>query len=287
MGIALLAAAAPTFPAVNAFQGPQARMRTTGAAVAAERRTPSPPPSALYLSDIPKEPTEEERRRSNAGKSWRLNFKLPPPPEDQVVLTGDLLSLFVYAFSDHFVADLNAYLAGAAPGQPYHAGAADLYAAATSAAGTTSDGIVLKAPVWLDVTHGYRDHVLHVLLADQTVTQYSPVLQPAGLAACLLSAAWLVSGWLHRAFMFRNTLDCPADKALTVTARTWVTTCAVLLAGVAASNAVLLNDSEWWHTFKKGDVDYILDSLTVLAFWRFLVSSMLGSGGSGSGDSEE
>lgn len=239
--------------------------------------------TALFLSDIPKDPDEERTRRQWQLRK-KLKFDLPPPPEDQLILTGDLLSLFVYAFSDHFVSqDLASYLNTAAVND------GTALVAATSASGQTGD-VVLSAPVWLDATSGYHDHVLNVILSDQTVTQYSPLLQPAGLAACLLSAAWLGCGWVHRAFAYKNTLDCSADKALTVTAKAWLTTCIILMAGVAVSNAMLLSsqpqDMEWWQTFKKGDVDYIWDSLSVLCLWRFIASSMLGSGGSDSSDDE-
>jgi len=218
------------------------------------------------MSDIPKPDDEEDE-----DDRVQFNFKMPPPPEDQFVMTGDLLSLFVYAFTDHFVCQDLASFANAGV-------KSEEIAAIASRAGTADSILSSGTPVWLDHSSGYRDQVLHVLLSDHTVTQYSPLLQPTGLAACVLAAAWLGCGWWNRAFSFKNTLDCRADRALVVTARTWLATCAVLLFGVAVTNAALLGDG--LH-LTKGDADYILDSLSVLCLWRFIASSMLGSGGGG------
>jgi hypothetical protein len=46
-------------------------------------------------------------------------------------------------------------------------------------------------------------------------------------------------------------------------------------AGVADGLGLLLQ-----QLFTRGDLDYILDSLSVLVLWRFMMSYMLGSGGS-------
>jgi len=266
--------------------------------------------SSLFFSDIPKEPYDEKLQKNKKRKEdakdgggddgvyydvWRdeveskFKFDLPPPPEDRFVMAGDLLSLFVYAFFDHFVCvDLASFVNAAAANDRTAVAAAT----SSSSADFVGDHIALSAPVWLDMStsSGYRDHVLHVLLSDQTVTQYSPLLQPTWLAGCLLASAWLLAGWWHRSFAYKNTLDCSPDRVLTVTAKTWVTSCLALMVGVAASNSVLLGPHhqiglEWWQTFKKGDVEYIWDSLTVLCMWRFMASSLLGSGGNCDDDS--
>lgn len=210
--------------------------------------------SPLFLSDVPQDP-------KNDDNDLFLTGKLPPPPEDFIVMTGDLMSLFVYSFSDHFVCH---DLASMMP--------------------VVNDN---DWPVWLDPTSSFTDHVMHVLVMDQTIATYSPLLQPTGLAACLLASAWLLAGWWHRAFLFRNTLDCDTSHTLQVTAQAWMTTCFIMMMTVGISTSlyqqvVLGLHSEVWHLFTKGDVDYIWDSLTVLALWRFIVSSLLGSGGGSS-----
>lgn len=169
----------------------------------------------------------------------------------------------------------------------------------------TARQVLETSPVWLPppaltvvsahpavATTWSTDHARHVLLLDQAVAHYSPLLQPTGLATCLLAACWLLAGWWHRAFHFGNTLACQPERTLAVTAQTWITTSLLLASLVALSHhhwmgpaAVNNNDyyyysssssSSVWERFTKSDVIYIADSLTVLAVWRFLASHILG-----------
>lgn len=212
-----------------------------------------------------------QSRSSDDGDEQRRFFRLPPPPEDYFVLVGDLLALSVYSFSDHFVCqDLAQFFLPSASG----AGAASASSALNQAA--------RHAPVWLDGTHSYSDHVMNVILRDATVVHYSPLLQPMGLAATVLASSWLLSGYLNEAFAYRNTLDCSTPRTLLVTARSWVVSSLIVMALVAlTSNS---SPEHWWQAFTIGDIDYIWDSLTVLCVWRYMASSLLGSGGSGGDD---
>jgi hypothetical protein len=178
------------------------------------------------------------------SKPWKKP-KLPSPPEDLFTLTGDVMSLFVYAFSDHFVCHDCAALALR---QAAHAGSAQLHAVAIDN-GLAGAG---NLPVWLDTTGGPgsiavttttlgwadwaspADAVLQQQLQDHLVVQYSPVLQDTGMAAVLLAASWLLAGYLHEAFSVRHTLECPTDHALLKTAQTWLTACTLLLGVTAA-----------------------------------------------------
>jgi hypothetical protein len=218
-------------------------------------------------------------------------------------LSGDVLSLFVYAFSDHFVCH---DCAAAAVRHAAHAGSAQLHAVAIEN-GLAGAGNV---PVWLDTNTGAvavttttlgwadwaspADAVLQQQLQDHLVVQYSPALQDTGMAAVLLAAAWLAAGYVHEAFAHRHTLDCPTDHALLKTAQTWGTACTLLLALTAATNYIWAGGVDNYvegaglvdglslllqQLWTRGDLDYILDSLSVLVLWRFLMSSMLGSGG--------
>jgi len=282
-------------------------------------RSDVPAVKGLFLSDIPQDQDKQEKRGSDGNKRNRndrgggssdndvdddwladtfVRFTTPPPfPEDQFVMTGDLLSLFVYAFTDHFVCrDLAQYLTAMTSDRQAAVWAIGDRAGSSALAGpdvaaTATDHVLTSVPVWLDSTQiHHRDHVLHVLLDDRTITQYSPLLESAGMAACALAGAWLVSGWIHSAFQYKNTLECDTDRALAVTAQTWFTTTLLMLGGVAATNSIFLSSSSaaaanefWWQTFSKGDVDYIFGALSVVCLWRFIASSMLGSGGGGGG----
>lgn len=206
--------------------------------------------TSLFLSDVPK-----EQRNDKDNDDDQVRFKLPPPPEDQIVMAGDLMSLFIYGFADHFVCQ-------------------DLAASLSASSTDPLESVLDMPPVWLDSTFSYSDHVLQVLQYDLSVTQYSPLLQPMGLAACLLASSWLLSGWWHKAFSLRNTLDCATDRALTVTAKAWFTSCLVLLLAVGFSNYQLSHVV----SFTKGDITFVFDTLTVLSMWRFMASSLLGSG---------
>jgi hypothetical protein len=209
------------------------------------------------MSDVP---------QNNDNDPKPLRIQLPPAPEDHFVLIGDLLSLFVYSFSDHFVCqDLASFF----------------LSIPTSAMSTTTADIVGQ-PVWLDATSSYNDHVLQVILHDATVTQYSPLLQPTGLAACVMASCWLLAGWWHQAFAYRNTLDCSTPRTLMVTAKAWVTASLLVMVAVGVtSNALSSSHDYWWQAFTRGDVDFIWDSLTVLCVWRYIASSLLGAGGDG------
>ena len=229
------------------------------------------------MSDVPQDDDDLQKKKKKAMRRRppRLTreenkdywWKLPPPPEDQFVLIGDLLSLAVYGISDHLVCQIMSHQLVPTSSREIYT---DMVANADAA---------LHAPVWWDAASPQATAVLQATLESHLVTQYSPLLEPMGQATTLLAAAWLLAGWFHRAFLFQNTLDCPTEKALEVTARTWLTTCAILLTLVVASQAVM-GMEDWATNFQRGDVDYIVDSLTVLIVWRFMASYLLGGGGS-------
>jgi hypothetical protein len=208
----------------------------------------------------------KRRKPDGPGRSV-FSRGLPPAPEDHFVLVGDLLSLSVYSFSDHFVCqDLAQFF----------------LAPSSSASATLSSAASAHPPVWLDASHSYSDHVLDVLLRDANVVHYSPILQPIGLAATVLASCWLLSGWLNHAFAYRNTLDCSTPRTLLVTARSWVVSSLLVMAMVGLTSNT--SPEHWWQAFTVGDIAYIWDSLTVLCVWRFMASSLLGSGGGGEDD---
>ena len=217
---------------------------------------------------------------SNDGALWMDNlrstyWKPPPAPEDIFVMIGDLLSLCVYGISDHFFCQVVArMMVRETLADPMH------HLSSAAAAQVSSGGALqspsLQTPVWLDLNTPYTDHVLEINLSNQLVNQYSPLLEPMGAATCLLIACWILAGWLHQAFSFRNTLDCSTERALTVTVQTWLTSCALLFGIVLMSQK--LCGCDHFYMLKRGDMDYIVDSASVLILWRFLASYLLGSG---------
>ena len=202
-----------------------------------------------FMSTVPRDDDEDD--------DW-FQFTLPPPPEDEMILMGDLMSIFVYGFADHWICH-------------------DLAQAADPV-----DAALATHPVWLDHSHAFAPTVLQVVHDAQSVTQYSPLLQDAGAACCVMASAWLLGGWLQGAFLTRNTLDCSTQRALQVTAQAWLVTCAIMAYVVATTswlNDAILQAPLEWNGFTKGDADYILDSLIVIAAWRWLASYLMGRGG--------
>jgi len=193
-------------------------------------------------------------------------FELPPPPEDHFVLAGDILSLFTYSFIDHSVYnDMAGAMMNSLDSTPKLLEAAEQ----VPAIGNMPDWGI---PVWLDPHMSYSSHVLQVTLRDRLVASYSPVLEPVGLATCLLATCWLTAGWWHRSFAFAFTTSCSTTRALTKTAQTWMTSTALMV------SVVTLSHTHTHTVLTRGDMAYIVDSLTVLILWRFLANSILGTG---------
>ncbi len=206
--------------------------------------------SPLQMSDVPREENEKDDER-NAFQHIVYSFKLPPPPEDLFVLTGDVLALSVYGLADHIVSQEMTHqmvFDSPNPMELQQKMAADW-----------------GPPVWLDSTHSYHQHVLQVTLSDKLVTHYSPLLEPTSVAVCLLLASWLLSGWWHQAFAIETMRN--AEQNLYKTGQTWLTSTAILVSIVAISHLIVEP-----VIFTKGDISFLLDTLTVMAMWRFMVS---------------
>jgi hypothetical protein len=221
---------------------------------------------------------------------WTAFLKPPPKPEDQLVMLGDLFSLFVYSVTDHLICQsLSHYTLWEAAHDPQR-----LHSIADRLASSSAQAAaVFSTPVWLeDVgtsvvnSPAVQLQLLHDQVASQLVTHYySPLLESPGLATCVLSATWLVAGYWNRAFLFRNTLNCSTSQALLITGRTWIVTAAMLLLATMLSSTVMAADDDVvTMIWTRGDLDFIFGSLTVVALWRFLFSYILGGGGGGGGD---
>lgn len=212
--------------------------------------------------------------RGDGGKRrFRFDFKdiLPPEPEDQLAMSGDIIALFVYSFLDHF---LNEMMASAlVSGDSVTAAAIDPETATTLAMST-------KVPVWWDVTQ----HTLPVsgapVLPALGYVPYAPAISTAGTSAVILVSAWLVSGYFTGAFLYKNTLQCSVSKAVATAGRTWISATVITVGIALASDAwcdCVTNPSLGGLT--KADSDFLFGSLSVLTMWRFVLCSILGSGG--------
>jgi len=212
--------------------------------------------------------------RGDGGKGkFRFDFRdiLPPEPEDQLAMSGDIIALFVYAFLDHF---LNEMMASAlVSGDSVTAAAIDPETATTLAMST-------KVPVWWDVTQ----HTLPVggapVLPALGYVPYAPAISTAGASAVILVSAWLVSGYFTGAFLYKNTLQCSVSKAVATAGRTWISATVITVGIALASDAwcdCVANPSLGGLT--KADADFLFGSLSVLTMWRFVLGSILGSGG--------
>lgn len=192
---------------------------------------------------------------------------LPPPPEDQLTMSGDVVALFLYSFLDH---SMN-----------------DMYKDALLSAGMDStrsldplDEFGARAhtlPVWFDHVHTLLPPNQLLALLSIPNINYAPILQTAGIASIALTTCWLLSGWWSGAFLMRNTLECHITRMLVVTGKTWLLTTLGMCALAYASDAFLGSSSpSSVGGLTKADVDYIFDSLTVLITWRFMISAIFG-----------
>jgi hypothetical protein len=223
--------------------------------------------TSKYFSDVP-----QDDNQNREIKKWK--DRLPPPPEDQLTLSGDIAALFVYTFLDHYANQIyqDSVLYDASPDKIHSLDpAGDLSAS--------------QLPVWFDAATSFHltsDKLMSLLGVHHVA--YSPILGAAGSASVLLCACWLFAGYVHQAFAFRNTLDCRTEEAVLVTFRTWVTSSALMVA-IALFADYICGQTEFFCNcpissptlggLTKADADFIFDSLSVLVTWRFILSSML------------
>lgn len=251
--------------------------QTSGILTRQRRHCPNQPPSTIttittrFLSDVPQEHDPQQRQQQRKNRPWWKDL-IPPPPEDQLTLSGDIAALFVYTFLDHYANQVyvDSVLYDASP-EIIHS------------LDPTGDLSASQLPVWFDADSSFHltSDKLSSLLGVHHVA-YSPILGAAGLASVLLCACWLVAGYAHQAFLFRNTLDCRTENAIMVTFRTWITSSALMVA-IALGADYICGQTEFFCNcpltsptlggLTKADADFIFDSLAVLITWRFILST--------------
>ena len=95
------------------------------------------------------------KKKTNKLSKWR--DLLPPMPEDYIILTGDIFSLFVYCFMDHATDDM-------------FSEDSMLHALAAS----SSKGITL--PVWSDVSSNFGSSLLREIMNQQQIAHLKLML---------------------------------------------------------------------------------------------------------------
>mmetsp|Transcript_40172 Transcript_40172/g.60858 ORF Transcript_40172/g.60858 Transcript_40172/m.60858 type:complete len:412 (+) Transcript_40172:365-1600(+) len=218
---------------------------------------------------------QQEQEQNELYKTFQLWYKsnLPPKPEDQLVLAGDMFALFTYSFLEHIIDD--AYVD--AINSP------DVttitYASAHDPTLSGAMATIRSLPVWFDVVHSAYGPVLTSAF-PMMHTSYVPALSCAGVAAVTMASCWIVSGYFTKAFVFSNTLCCDTNNAVVVAGKTYVGA-AFLMVMVAVGSHLLLGGVDVLDTsslLTKADVDYIFCSFSVVLFWRYTISWLLGTG---------
>lgn len=227
----------------------------------------------LSMSSIPEEDeidTYGFHKKKTPPKSWRDS--LPPMPEDHIVLTGDIFSLFVYCNMDHITDDL-------------FSEDSMLHALVTSSPNS------IQVPVWSDASlHNFGSSLLREIMNQQQIAHigpsllnpenvpiphYTPIFLSPGISFVLFTTAWIISGFFNRSFSLRNTLQCDPAQAVNIVFQTWIFTAAMMFIVALVSGQMCGCDFIGSVGMSKSDVEFILDSLTVLAVWRFTLASMM------------
>lgn len=238
--------------------------------------------SELQMSSLEQDPEESGIKfKEFLSKMRKIKLELPPPPEDQISMVGDIASIFLYSFLDHFMTYLyDDFLNSPSAVNTISAPAAlEYFAAATSEISGTPTSSAL--PVWFDTVSSAPFGIIPLTtsLPLHHHVSYAPIISSAGMASVVLCSTWLACGYMTGAFRFSNTLGS-TQRALAVTAVTWFATVMVVTALAYGSDVLVGNMDQLHYTvgLTKADVDFIFDSLSVLLVWRFLWSSIFGSG---------
>lgn len=196
-------------------------------------------------------------------------LKPPSPPEDLLTLSGDVLTIFMYTYIDHEATWLFDILSVSSS---HHALIA------------SSDEMNSRVPVWFDSqsVEPFGSIPLSSAIPMDHHFLYTPAIMHPGLASVLFAMVWIFTSLFTEALHFKNT-QCDSQRALLITAYTWIFT-ALQIAFVAWLSDGVIGHFDASHKsigLTRGDLEYICGSLTVLLFWRFLVSALLGSGNDG------
>lgn len=221
-----------------------------------------------FLSDVPREKNTNEKEEEDIAFS--LGRFLPPPPEDQFIMTGDIAVLFLYCFTGH---DLDDFLVNSVFDQSESAREAIL------TLDPLQEIVRVQTPVWLDTSAGMSpqavDQVISMNAQETLHHHWAPLLSSAGSSSVALCICWLLAGYLHRAFLFQNTLDCDTSIALKKTLETWISTVLLMSMLIVGTNA-LFGGCDNCFEVTSSDMTLMVDSASVLFAWRYM-ANIIGS----------
>lgn len=238
--------------------------------------------TALYMSSLGKGPEESDLKAPKVIFKW-VYSKLPPPPEDQLSMGGDIGCLFMYSFIDHCVNNMyDSYLNSPDTSSASSAIESSLAASAelSSLVLDTTSVVPNSLPVWFDAMNSapFGTIPLRAALPIEHHITYAPAISDVGTASVVLCLTWLMSGYITGAFRFRNTLECSTQRALSTTGKTWILNCIVML-GIAWGSDYFVGKLDCLHKsvgVTKADADFIFGSLSVVLIWRYMLSSFFG-----------
>ncbi|CAJ1937752.1 unnamed protein product [Cylindrotheca closterium] len=266
---------------VSSFNMPPS---TRNAKIRTPRHATSRPDCRLYSSTeqpitrLSSDIFDDPPKRSNGGDSGNLLDRLvgfmPPPPEDQFIMTGDIAVLFLYSFIGHSVDD-------------YVVNSVFESSQSTEKAIQTLDPLQeivhMQTPVWVDYSASPTvvDQVITMNAKDTLLNQWGPLFTSPGVCTIALCSTWLLAGYLHRAFSFQNSIDCDIPRTLQKTMETWITMMIMMLGLTLGSNTLvnqtpvlqsMLGGHSLDYLLTKDDALFLVDTATILISWRFMAN---------------
>jgi len=235
----------------------------------------------LYMSSLGREPKDKEAKQ-NLG-SW-ITSKLPPAPEDQLTLSGDVAFIFFYSFINHMVSGMYDSAINSPEITSARSALAAIESSSAASAGITGyDSSLASLPVWFDPLNSAPFGIvpLSAALPIEKHIMYAPALGTAGLSAVLFTSSWLLCGYFTGAFQFKNTLQCSTRHAINNAAKTVLFT-SIVMVSLALESDYFVGCHCALHKsvgLTKADITFIFDTLSMLVLWRFMTSSILGYGG--------
>jgi len=205
---------------------------------------------------------------------------LPPPPDNQFIIMGDIFVLSSYALSSHL---LNNFVVQSV------FETSDSVRDAVNKLDPLGEIVQTQVPVWIDVQQTeVTDHILKLNAHHSLMNHWGPLFSTTGASCVALCSCWLFAGWLHQAFLSQNSMDCETSQALQKTVETWLTAAIMLAVLAVGSNSIVTHipllqmflgvsvaSDSTVFTLTKADSMYIIDSFTVLLCWRFLANVMM------------